>query len=134
MPRLREQYVVAVVDDDASVCRAVGRLLAVHGFKSRKYASGSAFLGDAGQSHFDVVVLDLHMEGLTGLQVMRHLNDMQSRMPIVVLTGHGSPKARADALQYGASAFLEKPVDESVLISTIRSLLDSPALEPHGSG
>ena len=123
MALAREQYVLAVVDDDAAVCRAVGRLLTAHGFVTRRYMSGSALLGDLGQTHFDAIILDLHMEGLTGLQVMRRLKDMKSTIPVIILTGHASSKARSSALESGASAFLEKPVDEAILISTILSVL-----------
>ena len=129
MAQPSEQYVIAVVDDDASVCRAVGRLLTAHGFVAQSYASSSAFLREVGQRRIDAVVLDLHMEGLTGLQVMHRLRDTNSRIPVVILTGHGLPKSRSDAIESGASAFLEKPVDESVLISTIQKLIDERQLK-----
>ena len=113
---------VAVVDDDESIRRALKRLLHALAFDTEAYGSGREFLESYHAFHPDCVVLDLHMEGMSGLDVQRHLQRMATRPPVVVITGHDNPGVRAESLSLGADAFLPKPVDRQLLVSTIERL------------
>ena len=110
---------IAVVDDDESLCRALTRLLAANRMEARSYNSGTTFLNEFANFDFSCIVLDLHMETLSGIQVMERLAAMQAAAPVIIMTGNVVQNARKAAFDGGAKAFLEKPIDEAVLVSTI---------------
>jgi FixJ family two-component response regulator len=111
--------IIAVVDDDESLGRALTRLLAAHDMEARSYISGSAFLKEFHNFNFTCVLLDLHMETLSGIQVMERLAAMEATAPVIIMTGNVVQNASKAAFDSGAKAFLEKPIDEAVLVSTI---------------
>jgi FixJ family two-component response regulator len=123
---------IAVVDDDAFVCKALQRLLRSAGFAVETYSSGSDFL-EAIRSHTpDCVVLDLHMPEVNGFEVQAQLARAGSRIPAVVITGHDTPESRARAMRNGASAYICKPVDDLALLEAINAA--TSAREPGSFG
>lgn len=131
MANLRKR--IAVVDDDASIRRALERLLRAFAFDIQAYGSGSEFLAVAHSFRPDCVILDLHMEGMNGLDVQRHLLRLDLRPPVIVISGHDNPVARAECLALGARSFLSKPVDGQLLISTIDRLVkENEVNRPNG--
>lgn len=116
---------IAVVDDDASVRRALGRLLRAAEFDTESYGSGSEFLQSFNEFQPQCIVLDLHMEGMDGLDVQHHLTKIGQDVPVIVITGHDNPQAQADCLALGVRAYLPKPVDGSSLIATIERLVSN---------
>jgi FixJ family two-component response regulator len=117
-----ERIRIAVVDDDESIRRALKRLFQALAFETETYATGREFLEFFHTFRPDCVILDLHMEGMSGLDVQRHLQRMGTRPAVVVITGHDNPGVRTESLSLGADAFLPKPVDGRLLISTIERL------------
>lgn len=107
---------IAVVDDDLLVRKAIQRLLRSAGLEAQVFASGLEFLAALPDFKPVCIVLDLHMPGLSGFGVMAGL---QRRVPVVAITGHDSPEAQEQALAGGASAYLCKPVDGPTLIAAI---------------
>ena len=110
---------VAIVDDEESVRRSVGRLLRSAGMEAATFGSGEELLAAATRGRFDCLVLDLHMPAMNGFELHAELARRGLRIPAVVVTGHDKPEHRAQASQAGVSAYLLKPVDESVLIGAI---------------
>ena len=108
---------IAVVDDEPSIRRALDRLMRSADMDVDTYPSGAEFLAAWSCGAPDCVVLDLHMPGLTGFDVLERLTQSDARVPVVVVTGHDTPEARA--LASGASAYLLKPVDDGALLSAI---------------
>src|SRR5688572_33421776 len=92
---------VAIVDDEEPVRKALRRLLRASGLQAEGYASGLEFLAAAAQRRPDCVVLDLHMAGMSGLQVLRRLQAAPQRPPVVVITAHDEPEAREQCLAAG---------------------------------
>lgn len=118
---------IAIVDDDPGVLRALGRLLRSANFEVEAFSSGTEFLLDKKSDiRFDCLVLDLHMPGATGFDVQVRLAQRGNKVPIVIITGHDSPEARARSLALGAKRFLCKPVDEAALLATIDSVSGFP--------
>jgi FixJ family two-component response regulator len=114
---------VVVVDDDDSLRRSVENLLDSVGMRVRTFASGEDLLradvlGEAG-----CLVLDLRLEGMTGLDVMAHLSAAGQAVPVVMLTAHGDEEVRQQALKAGARAFLAKPFRPDELVPIIEQLL-----------
>lgn len=116
--------VVAVLDDEPEMRKALRRLLATHGFSVEEYETGSDFLAALSSHPADCLVLDLHMPEVSGFDVLASFAARHITTPVVVITGHGEPDTAEHVQALGASAYLTKPVDESVLVSAIQSALD----------
>ena len=114
-----QALLVAVVDDEPAVRCALERLLSSVGMRVEPYESGAAFLASLDDHQPDCVVLDLHMPGLSGFDVQQAVAHREHAVPIVVITGHDTPTARARAIGAGASSYLCKPVDDEALLSAI---------------
>jgi len=121
----RSNQQIAVVDDESSVRKAMERLLRSAGMSVSTFASGDAFLEAVSLAVPDCVVLDLHMPGTTGFEVLARLAEREVRPPVVVITGHDTPEARAGAVAGGAAAYLLKPVDEQALLQAIAAATGS---------
>ena len=102
-----QAQVISIVDDDASLRRSLTNLLSSLGFEVGAFASAEAFLDPSQRESTGCVVLDLRMDGMSGLELLRHLVVTGSQVPVIVLTAHGDAVARQRALQAGAVAFFE---------------------------
>jgi RNA polymerase sigma factor (sigma-70 family) len=120
---------IAVVDDDDAVRDALALLLRLHGFVTRDFASGEAFLQWAGSEPVDCVLLDLKMAGLPGLEVQAELARRGLAFPLIMLTAHGDVSTTRAALKAGAFDFIEKPFDDRVLLKTIRAATQTSAAQ-----
>ena len=110
---------IAVVDDEAPVGRALTRLLRLAELSVETFASGAAFLSSLKNHTPDCVILDLHMPQMDGFEVQCRLAQTGVRVPVIAITGRDSPQARERALAGGAAAYLPKPVDRQVLLNAI---------------
>jgi FixJ family two-component response regulator len=110
---------VAVVDDDPSVRRALQRVLNVLGIRAEGFVSGETFLASLRHEVPDCVVLDLHMPGLSGLDVQQQIGRLGERLPVVIITGHHEPGMRSRCLSAGAADYLRKPIDAQALQDAI---------------
>jgi len=115
--------IVYVVDDDPDVLKAIERLLESAGHAVTTFPSPQQFLERHDPRVAGCLVLDLEMPGLSGLELQGILEQQASHLPIVFLTGHGDIAASVQAMKHGAADFLTKPVDDALLISTIRDAL-----------
>lgn len=116
---------VAVVDDEESVRKALRRLLRSAGMQVETFSSGQEFLNSLTSHQPDCLLLDLHMPGLTGLDVQCRLAAAKTRLPTIIITGHDQPGVANEALSAGASAYLTKPADERVLLEAITRAVSS---------
>jgi FixJ family two-component response regulator len=119
-----EQTIIAIVDDDESVCHAIKRLVRSLGMGANTFASGQEFIDfiEAMPSQrFDCVILDVQMPGLNGLDVQERLKKRGNRFPIIFITAHDEVNVRERALAAGAVAFLRKPFNAELLIKTLRA-------------
>jgi FixJ family two-component response regulator len=121
---------IAIVDDEEPVRKALKRLLVASGFEVDTYAGGKEFLAAGGHAP-DCLILDLHMPGMSGLQVLRALRAAHRPMPTVVITAHDTPDMSAQCLEAGVMAYLRKPLDERVLLNSISSSLARAATRPN---
>jgi FixJ family two-component response regulator len=119
--------VVHVVDDDASFRTAVARLLRASGYRVALYESGDKFLEHPLDAEPGCILLDLRMEGVSGLDLQDRLSKLGHTLPIVFLTGHGDIPASVRAIKAGAEDFLSKPVSKEPLLDAVER-----ALERHG--
>jgi len=114
---------VFVVDDDPAMRRSVSRLLRSAGFEALAFGEPEEFLRLVPPDSSGCVILDVSMPGLDGLAVQRQLSSRGSHVSIVFLTGHGNIPKSVQAIQSGATDFLEKPVEDEVLLQAVRRAL-----------
>ena len=114
---------MAVVDDDDGFLRAIQRLLRVSGFEPVAYSSAEAFLADAGHVRLGCALLDIHLGGMSGLDLCRRLTAERSALPVIFVTACDEATVRRQAEELGCSAFLQKPVSREVLIDAINKAL-----------
>jgi FixJ family two-component response regulator len=114
------QPVIALVDDEESVRRALTRLLRSAAIDAHGFATGEEFLAAMDDLQPDCVLLDLHMPGMSGFEVLAQL---RGRLPVVVITGHDTPEAEARSLAGGAAAYLRKPVNDRVLLDAVTAAI-----------
>lgn len=117
---------VAIVDDEESVCRALKRLVRSLGFRAQTFSSGDDFLGlMSGMPSFrpDCVILDVQMPGTNGLQVQEELAGRDFKPPVIIITAHDAPGVCERALAAGAFAFLLKPFTDEQLGRTLEQAL-----------
>jgi FixJ family two-component response regulator len=122
MTATQSPVAVYIVDDDAAVRDSLEILLRLHGYPARSFASGEAFLVavDKHDLHTGgVVLLDLRLPGIGGAQVHAELTARGIAWPIVILTAHGDVASARHALKAGASDFIEKPIQEKVLLAAL---------------
>ena len=107
---------IAIVDDDESVRRALARLARSLGLEPTTYASGEDLLEGAAQSLPHAILLDLHLPGIRGPDLMAALRGRGVKAPVVIMTGLDRPGARQLCLHAGAVAFITKPVTRADLV------------------
>lgn len=112
---------VAVVDDDASVRKALARLLSASSFEAMTYGSAREFLKSLKVRRPDCLILDHHMPELTGFDLQRHLIRAGINIPTIFVTGYNEPGLRDRCQSAGAVAFLLKPLKGAILIETIQA-------------
>jgi len=113
------QKVIAVVDDDPDMLKAIGRLLAAHGFRPEAFASAEAFLNCNWAREPACLVLDIHLGGMSGIDLQRRLKASGSRVPIIFITAIEDEAARGEAIDAGCVAYLRKPFMARQLIGAI---------------
>jgi FixJ family two-component response regulator len=118
---LQTKLRISVVDDDESVRKALGRLLSSLDYEAETFDSGRAFLDSLADRCPDFLVLDLHMPGLGGLDVLQQLTRTAVPVRVIVITAYDEPETQTQCLAAGALAYLRKPLDEQVLLSAIRT-------------
>jgi two-component system response regulator FixJ len=114
---------IAVVDDDGAVREATSSLLTRVGHRTRCYESGNAFLETADMAELDIVLLDICMPGLNGIEVLRALKRNGNTTPVIMLSGHGDIPQAVEAVKLGAVDFFEKPYRANLLLEQIERVL-----------
>jgi FixJ family two-component response regulator len=119
--------VVAVVDDEDIVRRALGRFFRAAGLEVEFFSSGDEFLDHVTRRPPDCAVVDLHLPGLNGHQVLERLRGLGTEVPVLIVTGKYDSESETLALQGGALAYLRKPLDGDALLSTVLSAVERKA-------
>ncbi|HEX7251509.1 MAG TPA: response regulator [Thermoanaerobaculia bacterium] len=116
---------VFVVDDDPGVRKSLSRLLRSAGFEPLAFGSAEEFLRQLSADASGCLILDLSMPGLDGLALQCELSSRGGGLAVVFLTGHGDIPKSVRAMKGGAIDFLTKPVDDEVLLASVRQALDA---------
>ena len=118
---MNQTPLIHLVDDDAGVRSSLALLIGTVGLRVMPWAHPQAFLDGFDREAIGAIMLDVRMPGLGGLQVLETLRAQGADQPVVMLTGHGTVALCRQAFKGGAAEFLEKPVDDQVLLDTLQS-------------
>jgi FixJ family two-component response regulator len=116
----RGNVYVAVVDDDDNLCRSFARLVRAAGMQAITYPSAEAFLADTNHPRFDCLVLDVQLTGMSGLELQKHVAAAGTGAPIIFITAHDDPQARAQACAAGCAGYFRKTDSGSEVLEAIR--------------
>ena len=113
--------VIAILDDEPEMRKALRRLLTCRGFRVEEYERGEDLLAALVSRPVDCLLLDLHMAGINGFDVLEAFRSRQIAVPVIVITAHDEPGTRERVQALGACAYLKKPVDREALLSALAS-------------
>lgn len=119
---------VLLVDDEADFLATLAERLEARGLKVSTAASGQDAVGKVDDQNFDLVILDLAMPGIDGLETLKRIKAKQPETEIIMLSGQGSIKTSIEAMKLGADDFLEKPVNIAELMAKISEAKDKRLL------
>jgi FixJ family two-component response regulator len=114
---------VCLVDDDPAVLKAIGRLLVSEGFSVRAFNEPKSFLAHVETNAVPLVVLDVLMEQMTGLEVQAELCALSPRTRVIIITGREDAASKLAAMKSGAVAFFIKPFDDNQFLSAVHGAL-----------
>lgn len=112
---------VLIVDDEAELVSAIVERLNLRGFRAKGITSGVEALAHLANTPCDVVLLDVKMPGLGGLEVIRRIKEEHPGLAVILLTGHGSAQDVEKGMELGAFDYLMKPVDIDMVVQTLLS-------------
>ena len=119
MPNLAQKPLIAVLDDEESIRKAVVRVLRATGFSARGFASGAEFLRSWHFDRPDCLVLDLQMPDMSGAEVQQALRLAGAKFPIVIISAHDASSFREECMRLGAVDYLCKPMDIFALTEAV---------------
>jgi DNA-binding NtrC family response regulator len=115
-----QEFKVLMVDDEEDFVKTVAERMRMRDLAPDLALSGEQALQRVKDDVPDVMVLDLKMPGIDGMEVLRRVRKAYPTVQVVILTGHGSEKDEAEARRLGAFAYLQKPVDMEKLVKTLK--------------
>lgn len=120
---MKEIANVYIVDDDVAICDSLKLLLMSSGIPADTFSSAEVFLENYDKSKAACLVLDVRMEGMSGLELLDQLNRANAPVSVIIMTGHGDIEMAVEAIKNGAVEFVVKPFDNQLLLDRIREQL-----------
>lgn len=120
---MKEVPVISIIDDDESVREATRGLIRSLGYVAATFASAEEFLNSSSLHETTCLITDVHMPGISGIELQRRLIAKGHRLPIIFITAFPEAKVRAQALAAGALGFLSKPFNDETLITCLDQAL-----------
>lgn len=114
---------VLLIDDEIEFVETLAERLELRGYISKIAGDGESGISMLAKESFDIAILDLMMPGLSGLDTLRQIKEIDATLPVIMLTGHGSTKDGMEGMRMGAFDFLMKPLDINDLLEKIKLAL-----------
>lgn len=111
---------VAIVDDDASLCRSLARLVRLSGYEASVFPSAEEFLRASPPARFACALVDIQLGGMSGLELQRAMTARGDPTAIIFVTAHDEPTVRAEAMQGGCAAFFSKTENGERILDAIQ--------------
>src|SRR5947209_5348897 len=113
---------IAVIEDDPSMLQGLNRLLSAHGFRVERFTSAESFLDEVAGCEAKCLLVDIHLGGMSGIDLKRRLTSTGSHMPVIFMTALDSEATRLEAVEVGCVAYLKKPFLAKLLIDAINGI------------
>lgn len=120
---MQSDAIVHVIDDDDAVRQSLEFLLRSARIKVKSYESAVDFLAARPPLDSSCIITDVKMPDVSGVDLLRRLNELKAAVPVIVITGHGDIALAVEAMKLGAVDFFEKPFDDEALLAAVRSSL-----------
>lgn len=121
---------ILIVDDEPDMRLAVRNVLKLRGYEIAEAGDGPAALAIARESRPDLVLLDMRLPGMDGIEVLEGLKKIDDSVPVVMITGYGHIQSAVDVMKLGASEYLQKPFENAQLVETVKRFVQGPAKRP----
>lgn len=122
---------IAIVDDEDSLCRSMSRLLRAAGYQPAPFTSAEEFLEVASSRRFDCIVLDIQLNGMSGMDLHQKLLSAHILTPVIFITAQDSPEVREEALAASCAGFFRKTDPGDVVLAAIRQAVCPAPVAPH---
>jgi len=119
---------ILIVDDDPKICMGIADILRYKGYQTRSASTATEGLELLKRNRFSAVLLDIVMPGISGIELLKEIHKINPRLPIIMVSGHGTIELAIKATQLGSYDFLEKPVDAERLLLTLKNAINSSRL------
>ena len=113
---------IAVIDDNPSMLKGLDRLVSAHGFRVQTFTSAELFLERFAECKADCLLLDIHLGGISGIDLQRRLTSSGTDLPVIFMTAIDNEATRQDAFDAGCVAYLRKPFLANLLIDAINKV------------
>lgn len=120
---------ILIIDDEPRLCESIKTLLCAQGYETKTFSSGNEAIPFLKKNEFDLILLDVFMEGMDGFQVIENIINQKIDTPVIIMTGDASIKSAVKALRMGAKDYLKKPFEPEELYTSVRNILNQRALE-----
>ncbi len=124
---MNSEATIFIVDDDVAMRDSLSLLLGLKGYRTQMFASAENLLATYSAQWFGCMIIDMRMPGMGGLELHAELTNRGSDVPVIIMTAYGDVATARAALKAGATDFLEKPVDDDVLIDVLQSAIGAHA-------
>jgi two-component system response regulator FixJ len=114
---------IFIVDDDPSIRAALSTVFTGEGYQVASFGDGSTFLSAAHARKPGCVLLDIHMPGRSGLELLKQLNAEHYQAPVFIISGQGDIAMAVDAMRHGALDFIQKPFDAAAIVTQVRDAM-----------
>jgi len=119
---------ILVVDDDRAIRDSLRMILQYAKYDVHFAEEGTSALAHLAAAQFDLVLLDIKMAGMDGMEVLRKIKDSETDLPVVMISGHGTIETAVEATRLGAFDFLQKPLDKDKLLIVVRNAIEKKVL------
>jgi FixJ family two-component response regulator len=123
-----KEPLVSIVDDEECVRESLSSLIRSEGYKVKEYASAEDYLTQGCWDKTACLILDVRLTGMSGLELQRHLEEVQRERSVVFISGHATGDEQKWAMMTGAVAFLRKPFDDESLLKAVRESIARSAV------
>ncbi len=125
---MAEKLRVAIVDDEADMRASISQWLELSGYRTECFDSAAKALAVVGANFPGIVLSDIRMPGIDGMELLKKLHAIDSSLPVIMITGHGDVQMAVEAMRIGAYDFVEKPFEPERLSDLVRHALDARKL------
>ena len=122
---------ILIVDDEEDLASTLAERLELRGFQVTAVTSGAEALGLFSENRFSVLILDVKMPGIGGLELMARIKQEQPDLPVILFTGHSSLADAQRGIEEGAFAYLQKPIKIDKLLETVKGAIGGNEAQPH---